>query len=50
MKKYEYDVWIGKPMDKTLFEFLNRKGQEGWQLVYHDDGLTFIFMREIVTS
>lgn len=47
MKKYEYKV-VQKPNNFTQETWLNHvMGDCGWQLVYHNDGHTFIFMREI---
>lgn len=51
MKKYEYVTvvrMIPDDMFKKLKDFLNEYGKLGWQLVYHNDGHTFIFMRELV--
>lgn len=48
MKKYEYEIWTRTMDKKSLSIFLNEQGELGWQLVYHDDGHTFIFMREMV--
>lgn len=46
-KTYEY-VMIGKPSRIPMIEFLNKYGQEGWQLVSYNEGHIFIFMREIL--
>lgn len=45
--KYEYQIYQAHPIDMKLINWLNRMGQEGWQLVYHNGDFRFIFMRAV---
>lgn len=54
MKRFEYSIIAvsSEEMENSPIDYLNQKGQEGWELVQHDyifsqEKYMFVFKREI---
>ncbi len=50
MKKFEYKLVIVQTSNHSAMPYINKIGQEGWELVTVSDKDEFIFKREIIDT